>query len=138
HLLRPTAALVARIEQACAGVRVLATSREGLHLRGEQMIMVPSLDLPPEGASVETVAGSEAVRLFMERARAVKADFVLDAASVAGVAEVCTRLDGVALAIELAAARIQSLTPSELAGRLGRRFQLLTGGDRLTMERHQT
>jgi predicted ATPase/class 3 adenylate cyclase len=138
HLLRPTAALVARIEQSCPGVRVLATSREGVNLRGEQMIMVPSLDLPPEGASVETVAGSEAARLFTDRARAVKADFVVDAANAAGVAEVCTRLDGVALAIELAAARIQSLTPSELAGRLGRRFQLLTGGDRLTVERHQT
>src|SRR5262249_1036116 len=85
-----------------------------------------------------TVAGSEAVRLFTDRARSVKADFVLDAGNATSVAEVCTRLDGVALAIELASARIRSLTPNELAGRLGRRFQLLTGGDRWTIERHQT
>jgi predicted ATPase/class 3 adenylate cyclase len=138
HLLRPVAEMVAEIERACPGVRILATSREGLSLRGERMIMVPSLDLPTEGATVETVAASQAVRLFTERASSVKGDFVIDAANASDVAEVCRRLDGVPLAIELASARIQLLTPAELAGRIGQRFRLLTGGDRLAVGRHQT
>jgi predicted ATPase/class 3 adenylate cyclase len=138
HLLRPVAALVTRIEGACPGVKVLATSREGLNVRGEQILVVPSLGVPDEGAGLEVLATCEAVQLFIDRARAVKADFTLDAANAQGVAQVCTRLDGVPLAIELAAARIGAMTPSELTRRLDRRFRLLTGGDRVAIERHQT
>ena len=78
------------------------------------------------------------MRLFVERARAVKADFVLDAGNRADVVAICTRLDGVALAIELAAARIPAMNARELARRLDRRFRLLSGGARVAIERHQT
>jgi predicted ATPase len=138
HLLRPVASLVARIEQACPGVRVLATSREGLGLRGEQILVVPSLALPADGATREDLAGYEAVQLFIDRARLVRASFALDAFNAEGVQQICTRLDGLPLAIELAAARIPALNPTELSRRLDQRFRLLTGGDRLAVERHQT
>jgi len=138
HLLRPVAGLVTRIEGACPGVKVLATSREGLNVRGEQILVVPSLGVPDEGAGLEVLVTCEAVQLFADRARAVKADFALDLTNAEGVAQVCTRLDGVPLAIELAAARVGAMTPSELVRRLDRRFRLLTGGDRVAIERHQT
>jgi predicted ATPase/class 3 adenylate cyclase len=138
HLLRPAASLVARIEQACPGVRVLATSREGLGLRGEQILVVPSLAQPAEGGSAQDLAAYEAVQLFMDRARLVKASFALDAYNAEGVQQVCARLDGLPLAIELAAARIPAMNPTELSRRLDQRFRLLTGGDRLAVERHQT
>jgi len=138
HVLRAVARLVVAIEATCAGVRVLATSREGLNIRGEQLLIVPSLGLPDDDAGIEEAADCEAVRLFAERARAVKADFTVDAGNRADVVAVCTRLDGVALAIELAAARIPAMNPAELARRLDRRFRLLSGGDRVAIERHQT
>jgi predicted ATPase len=138
HLLRPAAALVARIEAFCPAVRVLATSREGLGLRGEQLLVVPSLALPDDTSNVERLAGCEAVRLFVDRARTVRADFRLDESNAIPVAQICARLDGIPLAIELAAARIPTLHPAELSRRLDRRFRLLTGGDRLAVERHQT
>jgi predicted ATPase/class 3 adenylate cyclase len=138
HLLRPVAGLVAKIEAACPGVRVLATSREGLNVRGEQILVVPSLGVPEAGMDVAALGECEAVRLFVDRAQAVKADFAVDAANADAVAQVCERLDGVPLAIELAAARIPAMNPAELARRLDRRFRLLTGGDRVAIERHQT
>jgi predicted ATPase len=137
HLLRAVARLVVAVEAAGAGVRVLATSREGLNVAGEQLIVVPSLGLPEDDPSV-AAAECESVRLFAERARLVKADFDLDATNQGDVVAVCTRLDGVALAIELAAARIQAMTPAELLRRLDRRFRLLSGGGRVAIERHQT
>jgi predicted ATPase/class 3 adenylate cyclase len=138
HLLRPVASLVAHIERACPGVAVLATSREGLNVRGEQILVVPSLGLPDDVHDIEVLAVCEAVQLFTDRARAVKADFAVDRSNAQGVAEICVRLDGVPLAIELAAARIGAMNPSELARRLDQRFRLLTGGDRVAIERHQT
>ena len=138
HLLRPVAGLVSRIEAACSGVRVLATSREGLNLRGEQILVVPSLGVPDEGMDLDALAECEAVRLFSERARAVRADFALDKGNADAVGEICRRLDGVPLAIELAAARVTAMNPAELARRLDRRFRLLTGGERVAIERHQT
>ena len=138
HLLRPVAGLVAKIEAACPGVRVLATSREGLNLRGEQILVVPSLAVPEGNMSVDSLTECDAVRLFIDRARAVKADFQVDAANAHAVGEVCRRLDGVPLAIELAAARVAAMNPAELARRLDRRFRLLTGGERVAIERHQT
>jgi hypothetical protein len=119
-------------------VRVLATSREGLGLRGEQILVVPSLTLPGDGASADDLAGCEAVQLFIDRARLVRASFAIDAANAEGVQQICTRLDGLPLAIELAAARIPAMNPTELSRRLDQRFRLLTGGDRLAVERHQT
>jgi hypothetical protein len=116
----------------------LATSRERLGVQGEILISVPSLALPLEEEPAERVVDSEAVRLFAERARSIRADFDVDDANVEAVARICTRLDGVPLAIELAAARINTLSPSELALRLDHRFRLLSAGDRLAVERHQT
>jgi predicted ATPase len=129
HLLRAVAHLVVAIEEAGAGIRVLATSREGLNIRGEQVLTVPSLGLPDDPDRQETSGECESVRLFAERARAVRADFRLDDANRADVVSICTRLDGVALAIELAAARIPAMSPAELSRRLDRRFRLLTGGE---------
>ena len=122
HLLRAVAGLVLAIEAAGPGVRVLATSREGLNVAGEQLIQVPSLGLPEDDPGLNPVE-CESVRLFAERARLVKADFEIDAANQGDVVAVCRRLDGVALVIELTAARVQAMTPSELLGRLDRRFR---------------
>ncbi|HEX5587923.1 MAG TPA: hypothetical protein VFZ17_11495, partial [Acidimicrobiia bacterium] len=138
HVLRPVAALVTAIEVACPNVRVLATSREGLSVRGEQIFAVPSLDVPNDTTDLEVMSACEAVRLFVDRAQEAKAAFVIDAGNAEAVAQVCRRLDGVPLAIELAAARITTMNPRELAQRLDRRFRLLTGGDRAAIERHQT
>ena len=138
HLLRPVAGLVDEVVRGCPGVRVLVTSREGLNVAGERMLGVASLDVPPEGAGLEAIAQCDAVALFVERARAVKASFALDETNADAVAQVCRRLDGIALAIELAAARVAMLTPAEVARRLDQRFRLLAGGQRTTVERHQT
>jgi predicted ATPase/class 3 adenylate cyclase len=138
HLLKPVARLVADIERACPAVRVLATSREGLNVAGEHLLVVSSLEVPDAGADLDAVGHCEAVRLFVDRAQAVIAGFVLDAGNAGAVAQVCRRLDGIALAIELAAARVTTLTPGELARRLDQRFRLLAGGRRTAVERHQT
>jgi predicted ATPase/class 3 adenylate cyclase len=138
HLLRPVSALVGTIVRDYPGVRVLATSREGLGLPGERILAVGSLSLPDPSEAIDDVAASDAVRLFVERAQAVRAGFAVDESNAAAVAEVCRRLDGVPLAIELAAARVAMLTPTELAHRLDQRFRLLTGSERGVTERHQT
>jgi predicted ATPase/class 3 adenylate cyclase len=138
HLLRPVAGLTARIVASCPGVRVLATSREGLNLRGEQILVVPSLTVPEDSVDVQAWTECEAVRLFSERARAAKADFAVDSSNAESVGHICQRLDGVPLAIELAAARIAAMNPTELGRRLDRRFRLLSGGERIAIERHQT
>jgi predicted ATPase len=138
HLLDAVADLVYRIERSCAKVVVLATSREGLALEGEQLLAVPSLAVPEIDNDLELVARCDAVVLFVERAQRVDADFVLCAENCAMVAQVCQRLDGVPLAIELAAARVNTMTPSELASSLDRRFETLAGGRRGPVQRHQT
>src|SRR5262249_25184297 len=110
HLLRAVSALAARILRECPGVRILATSREGLAVGGEHGWPLPSLPLPdPTDVSDATVA-NDAVTLFADRARAARATFVLDRANVAAVAEICRRLDGIPLAIELAASRVVSMS----------------------------
>jgi predicted ATPase/class 3 adenylate cyclase len=138
HLLGAVAGLVVAIGTTCSDVRVLATSREGLNIAGEQLLVVPPLGLPDEVAGVERAGECDAVRLFTDRARQVKSDFVVDAGNRADVVAVCTRLDGVALAIELAAARIPAMSPAELDRRLDQRFRLLRSGDRVAPARHQT
>jgi predicted ATPase len=138
HVLGAAGSLIDGLERACAGVVVLATSREGLGLDGERMLVVLSLGAPDPGADLDVIAAADAVQLFVERARAAKADFVLTATNAAAVTEVCRRLDGVPLAIELAAARVPAMSPGVLAGRLDQRFRVLTGGRRGAVERHQT
>ena len=138
HVLRQVASLVDQVLRECPGVRVLATSREGLNVAGEQMRGVMSLELPDDGAALDAVAHCDAVVLFVERARAVKPEFALHAMNVEVVTQICRRLDGIALAIELAAARVAMMTPADIARRLDQRFRLLAGGRRTGVERHQT
>jgi predicted ATPase/class 3 adenylate cyclase len=126
HLLDSVAELVRRLERDCPGVVVLATSREGLRISGEQLVAVGSLPL------------EEAVQLFTWRAVSVNRDFELTDANVQSVDEVCRRLDGIPLAIELGAARVYALSPAQIAQRLDQRFRLLAGGERGAVERHAT
>jgi predicted ATPase len=138
HLLRPTVRLTNEIVDECSEVKILATSREGLGVTGERIFAVASLDLPSAMQDADAIAQCEAVRLFVARAQLVRADFALDASNAAAVAQVCRRLDGVPLAIELAAARVGLLTATELSQRLDHRFRVLTGSERGAVERHQT
>jgi predicted ATPase len=138
HLLSVVAHVVGEVAQRCPHVRVLATSREGLNVAGERILGVASLGVPDEPADLAAVADCDAVRLFTDRAQAVKANFQLDATNAEAVAHVCRRLDGIALAIELAAARVAMLTPNELMRRVDQSFRLLAGGRRTAVERHQT
>ncbi|WP_326544733.1 adenylate/guanylate cyclase domain-containing protein [Mycolicibacterium sp. ND9-15] len=138
HLLGPVARLVTRIERECPDVVILATSREGMAIDGEQLIALPPLAVGDPDEDVDSLIHSDAIGLFVERARQVKADFALTASNARSVVEVCRRLDGVALAIELAAARIIAMSPGELLTRLDRRFQVLAGARRGAVERHAT
>jgi predicted ATPase/class 3 adenylate cyclase len=138
HLLGPVSRLVTRIEQTCPSVVVLATSREGMAIAGEQLIALPPLGAGAPGDAIEHLIQTDAVSLFVERARHVKSDFALTENNSAAVSEICQRLDGIPLAIELAAARIIALSPSELVRRLDRRFQMLASGRRGAVERHAT
>jgi predicted ATPase len=129
--------LVRALEERCPGLVVLSTSREGLGIAGERIVAVQSLGLPRSGDR-EAVLSSDAARLLVERAMAVKSDFAVTDANAAAVAEVVRRLDGIPLALELAAARIPVLSPAQLAQRLDQRFRVLAGGERGAIERHAT
>ena len=127
--------------QRCSRVKVLVTSREALRVRGEQLSPVPPLTLPDEPvaqASAESVAGYESVRLFVERAREAAPSFALTDDNAAAVVESCARLDGLPLAIELAAARLTLFSPGELTERLEDRLRFLSGGPRDLPTRQQT
>ena len=138
HLLEPTATLAEQVLRACPDVRILATSREGLGVAGEQVWPLRSLSVPDRGAAPDELEGVAAVQLFVERARAALPTFRLDESSASSVAEICRRLDGIPLAIELAAARVTAMTTREISTLLDERFRLLTGGRRSAAERHQT
>ncbi|MGH7267910.1 MAG: sigma 54-interacting transcriptional regulator [Candidatus Rokuibacteriota bacterium] len=139
HLIGACAALAETLVRACPQLRVLATSRERLDIAGESTFGVPSLALPGEDErAVGPLARSEAVRLFVERARLVAPDFALTDDNAPGVVELCRRLDGLPLAIELAAARVRLLSVEQIVARLNDRFRLLTGGGRTTIARQQT
>jgi predicted ATPase/class 3 adenylate cyclase len=138
HVLGAVARLVSRIERKCRDVVVLATSREGLAIDGEQILALPPLETGQPGEDIERLIYADAVSLFVERARQVKADFALTDNNSRAVVNICQRLDGVPLAIELAAARVMALSPAELLRRLDRRFQVLSGGRRSAIERHAT
>jgi predicted ATPase/class 3 adenylate cyclase len=138
HLLDAVARVVDAIAQRCERVVVLATSREGLALGGERIVAVPSLGVPPDGADLDTLKAADAVQLFSDRANAARSDFVLSDRDAGAVGVLCRRLDGIPLAIELAAARVRSLSPDDLVARLDQRFKLLTRGSRAALERHQT
>jgi non-specific serine/threonine protein kinase len=140
HLILACAELADALLRACPDLHILATSREGLGVAGELTWPVPTLQMPDTAAqpTLATLATFEAVRLFVDRAALVSPGFALTVANAAAVRQICTRLDGIPLAIELAAARVKTLAASDSAARLGDRFRLLTGGSRTVQPRHQT
>ena len=140
HLIHACAELSDTLLRACPDLKILTTSREALNIAGETTFHVPSLSLPDLGhlPPLETLAQSESVRLFVERASAVQPRFQLTNKNGAAIAQIVHRLDGIPLAIELAAARVRALGVEQIAARLGDLFQLLTGGSRTALPRHQT
>ncbi|MFD1507038.1 LuxR family transcriptional regulator [Georgenia yuyongxinii] len=139
HLTEPAAQLASKVLKAGPEVRIVATSREPLGLVEEHVVALPPLDLPSlETANLGLVRLNEAVQLFEERAAAASGDFALTDDNLPSVVELCRRLDGIPLAIELAAVRTRALTPDQICGRLGYRFSLLTGGSPAALPRHQT
>ena len=140
HVIASAARLMERLLRACPALRVLATSREPLHVLGEVTWRVPSLALPDAGevSDLDRLSTIEAVRLFVERAADVTPGFQLDRDNAAAIAEICLRLDGLPLALELAAARNGALTPSQMAGRLRDSFNVLGHGNRGALTRQQT
>ena len=139
HVLGAAAKLADALMRSCPRACLLVTSREPLGVSGEHVFRVPPLAVPPADlAAPGRLAAFESVQLFAERAVMYRQGFALDAANAAAVAAVCVRLDGIPLALELAAARLGSLTVPEISSRLDQRFRLLTGGSRNALPRHQT
>ena len=140
HLVEACADLAHALLRTCPDLKLLATSREPLRVEGETNFMVPSLSVPDPGRmpSTEDLAGYEAVQLFVERAREVDPRFALTEGNVAAVARLCNKLDGIPLAIELAAARTKALTVEQILKKLEDPLGLLTTGSRTAAARHQT
>jgi predicted ATPase/predicted Ser/Thr protein kinase len=134
------AADLAELISACSAVSILVTSREILHLYAERNLLVPPLPVPESSGDTTSAAAMEspAVMLFLQRARAVNPDVEIDASSLSAIVEICRHLDGLPLAIELAAARTRLITPRAMLARLGERLKLLTGGARDLPDRQQT
>lgn len=144
HLLASCAALAHALLTACPHLKILATSREAMGINGEHRWAVPALSTPAANGDTKDLVDPDSllqydsIRLFVERGKGLRPDFALTPRNAANVAEICTRLDGIPLAIELAAARLNVLTADQIASRLKDRFRLLTGGSRTAWPRHQT
>ncbi len=140
HLLAACAQLVDALLRGCPSLTILATSRAPLGVPGEITWRVPSMSLPtePKREPIEALRQSDAVSLFIDRASQVRPNFAITAANAPAVAQTCHDLDGIPLAIELAAARVRMMAPEQIAHALSDRFHLLTGGARTVMPRHQT
>ncbi|OYV68471.1 MAG: hypothetical protein B7Z67_13165, partial [Acidiphilium sp. 21-60-14] len=142
HVIEAAAALAEAVLARNAGITLLATSRSPLGLPGEQSFALPTLAVPEasavSGMTAELAAGYAGIRLFVERAALVQPGFRLEGENASDIAAICQRLDGIALAIELAAARIRLMRPRDLLARLNDRFRLLTGGARTHLPRQQT
>ena len=140
HLIDGCAAIAAELLQSCPGVRILATSRQPLGISGEHVFSVPPLDVPKPSVAASVRAAGEyaAVRLLVERAAAAQPGFSLTAENRGAIIEICRRLDGIPLALELAARRLRALSPAQLQDRLHDRYSLLTGGSRTALPRQQT
>jgi predicted ATPase/class 3 adenylate cyclase/DNA-binding CsgD family transcriptional regulator len=140
HVVRAAAALVDRLLAESPELTVLATSREVLGVEGETTFVLPSLPVPPPGPpeGIRGLRSYAAAELFLDRARRGEDSFEPSPEDVDAIAEICRRLDGIPLAIELAAARVRVLSPREIAGGLDERFELLTGGPRTALPRQQT
>jgi predicted ATPase len=140
QVLEPSAALAGLLLRHCPSLRILATSREAMGLAGEVVWLVPPLALPDAGYGADpgAIAGSESVQLFVDRARLARSSFALSAENAAAVAELCRRVDGIPLAIELAAARVSVLSAAQIAARLDDSLRLLSSGGRAGPARQQT
>ncbi|MGC7098727.1 BTAD domain-containing putative transcriptional regulator [Amycolatopsis lurida] len=138
HVIEAAAALAHRLLGECRRLRILATSREPLGITGEALWQVVPLALPDRHAGPAEIEASPAVRLLRDRANAVRKDLAADASTLATMERVCRALDGMPLAIELAAARLRTMSIDQLANRLDDRFRLLTGGSRTALPRHRT
>jgi non-specific serine/threonine protein kinase len=140
HLIMACAELAGQLLRSCHRLRILATSREALDISGETVWQVPPLSLPnlDQPSTPENLAQSEAGQLFIERAQAVQPAFRMTVAIAGAIAQVCHQLDGIPLAIELAATRVKILSVPQIATRLDDYFRLLTGGSRTALPRHQT
>jgi predicted ATPase/class 3 adenylate cyclase/Tfp pilus assembly protein PilF len=140
HLIDACAHLAETLLRTCPNLRLLTTSREALAIDGEALLPLSSLSLPDdsEEAETETLAQCEAIRLFIDRATTALPTFRFSAGNAQAVAQVCARLDGLPLALELAAARVKVLSPQQIAERLDDRFRLLSGGSRTALPRQQT
>jgi len=140
HLIEGTTTLATDLLSACPRLKILATSREALRVSGEWLYVVSPLSIPEESSSidVETISQFSALTLFAERARAVRPDFALDDDNIQAVAEICTRLDGLPLAIELVAARVRLMSPASLLSHLNDQFVLSTDGMRSVSPRQRT
>ena len=138
HLIEPAAELIHAILRVAPEVRIIATSREALRVPGEQRYTVPPLPVPNRSDGIEALLESAAVRLFVERAKLHRPTFALNEQEAPAVAELVARLEGIPLALELAAARLGALTVADINVRLKDRYRLLTGGGRVLLERQQT
>ncbi|WP_218003203.1 BTAD domain-containing putative transcriptional regulator [Nocardia concava] len=138
HVIDSAAAFAHRLLGECRKLRILATSREPLGITGEALWQVEPLSLPAEGADPADIESSPAVQLLLDRAGAVRKDLPTDAAALATMARICRALDGIPLAIELAAARLRTMSLDQLATRLDDRFRLLTSGSRTAIPQHRT
>ena len=143
HLIDAVAALADAVLSGCPGISILAASRESLGITGETVFPVPPLPVPPDSRhggdrELAAITAAASVRLLADRARAVRPGFAVTGANAADVARICRVLDGMPLAIELAAARLRTMSPAQLTRRLDDRFTLLTGGSRTAVPRHQT
>ncbi|MBI5304075.1 MAG: tetratricopeptide repeat protein [Chloroflexi bacterium] len=140
HLNEPVAQLAETLLQVCPRMQIIASSRVALGIAGERIFRVPSLAMPDmnNASPIESLAQNESVRLFLDRAKTAQPTFALNEQNAALLAQICARLDGIPLAIELAAARAKVLSPEEILARLSDRFHLLTGGSRSALPRQQT
>ncbi len=138
HVIGEAASVADQLVRGCPRMTILATSREPLGIEGEYLYRVPSLFVPPASADPDRVLACDAVRLFADRAQQQRSDFVIDPHNASAAGRLCRRLDGIPLAIELAAARLRTLSLDEIDDRLDQRFRLLTGGHRITSPRQQT
>jgi predicted ATPase len=140
HLLEACAQLAETLLKNCLGLKLLATSRDLLRLEGEAVYHVPPLTIPESGQarSVEEITSSESVQLFAQRARLILSDFEVTGTNIAALVQICNRLDGIPLAIELAAAHVDIFMPEEILNRLNRSFDLLASSTRSSLPRHQT
>ena len=138
HLLNSCALLADRLLKNCPGLKIIATSREALGIMGEVIYRVPSLQLMDGQQAIEKIRENESIRLFEERCQLVQPDFKLTLENVSSVVQICSRLDGIPLAIELAAGRVNIFSTEQIAIQLDESFRILTGGSRTALPRQQT